>query len=212
MTDERKDVGEVVVFDSSSLSHAFEDFVHAVVSGYAEAKSSRRGGDGSLVEAFKRAFGRRLVSESASRRFLLECDVKKCVVPESVYDEVCSKRKFRVPMRMFVEGGRNVESMMAGRVRFVHGFSRAFTHRIEVVSPPEEVVRRVAEVARRLAEERTIKGKVSGADVDGVALALHTNGLLVTADRNQCVLAKKAGAKVFYTMSEDGDCETDRVV
>lgn len=182
---------DVLVFDTSSLSHAFEDFSHATISAYMEMDEPR------TWIRLKHRILRRIGSEATTRRLLLDCDSMRCLVPQSVVNELREVPRFEDSLNVMFGMAYEVEQKYvrrrSGRGNPV-GFSTVFKPRMEVATPRKELVDYVLAVAKRHGI------KISRADAEGIALAMETNGVLVTADRKQAEVADKLGVRVLFTI------------
>jgi len=185
--------GDVLVFDTSSLSHGFEEFSHAAVSAYMEMKEPRTWG------RLRARLLRRVESEHAARRLLLGCDRARCIVPLSVYRELESDPHYRDSLDVLTGYGWRVEEKYVRRKSrrgSPTGFSRVFKPRLLIRKPRRELTDYVLVTAERLGL------RISRADAEGVALAIEENGVLVTADRRQAEVADKLGLRVIYTIGK----------
>jgi len=183
--------GDVVVFDTSSLSHAFEGFAHASISAYLEMGEPR------VWSRLKARLERRFGSEEVSRRAVLLCDRASCMMPIGVWRELSSVPAFRESLDVVMGGGTAVEARYVRRKSgrgVAIGFSTVFKPRIRVRDARPELVAYVEAIARRLGR------RLSRADAEGIALAIETNAILVTADKNQAEVADKLGVRVLYTI------------
>lgn len=182
---------DTLVFDTSSLSHAFEEFSHATVSAYMEMKPPREWGR--LKERLERRFG----SEYLTRRVLLKCDRATCVVPQGVVRELSEDPHYQDSLDILLGRGWRVEEKYVRRKSGrgdPRGFAETFKPRLKVDSPPPGLVDRVLRFAERMGKN------ISREDAEGIALALYTNGILVTADRKQAEVANALGVRVLFTI------------
>jgi len=190
----------VLVWDTSSLSHAFESLSHTIMSAY---MSLRERGHVPSWEDFKASVLRRLGSGAVSRLLLLYCDKAECVAPNSVWEELGRSAGFS-DMLKALDSPRMLEKDYIQRSKRsdATGFSEAF----EIKLKKEPVNSRIEPVLREVEEEASLLGlNLSRADLEGVAVALYytrlgVNTYLVTSDKNQAVLAQRLGVKVIFTM------------
>ena len=184
---------DVLVWDTSSLSHGFEGFSHAAISAYMEMPEPR------TWERLKKRIQRRIESESTSRKLLLRCDRARCIIPLSVYRELEADPHYRDSLDVLTGFGWRVEEKYVRRKSgrgSPAGFSRVFKPRLQIRKPRGELVDYVLATAKRLGL------RISRADAEGIALAMEENGVLVTADRRQAEVADKLGLRVLYTIGK----------
>lgn len=197
------------VWDTSSLSHAFEDLAHASVTSYAEAN---RKFDFRLLPSpekwmvLKRRLWKRFKSEHQSRLLLLECDETECLIPPSVLQELLAEPRIHDQTVLLTHGGEDLEYAYMKKRGLSVGFSHVFRPSLTVKHPSPVTTEKVALVEKKMVESGELPHHLSRQDLDGIALALDTNGTLITADRNQCLLAKKLGVNVIYTIGRNDEC------
>ena len=182
---------DTLVFDTSSLSHAFEEFSHAAVSAYMEMKPPRE------WERLKERLERRFSSEFTTRKLLLKCDRMSCLVPRGVVEELSRDPHYQDSLDILLGRGWRVEEKYVKRRSGrgdPRGFTETFKPRLTVESPPQKLVEYVLQAAERMGKQ------ISREDAEGIALALHTNGILVTADRKQAEVANALGIRVLFTI------------
>jgi len=183
--------GDRLVWDSSVLSHSFEEFSHATMSAYMEMSEPR------TWDRLKRRLLRRFESEHLGRRLLLNCDILSCIVPESVYRELYEDPHYRDSLDILTGFGYRVEERYVRRKSgrgSPHGFSRVFVPRLHIEKPRQDLVDYVLAMATRYGY------RVSRVDAEGIALAIQENAVLVTSDRNQAELADRLGLRVLYAI------------
>lgn len=193
---------KVLIWDTSSLSHAFEDYSHSCVSAYMSQKGKierlllkLKLSEEEAWNMVKNALLRRHESEYRSRMLLSRCDDVdySCYIPEAVYNEVsASRRMFDIMKVLRPQYRREVEERYKGKAK---GFSKYFKAELKVdkVSPSLRLL--VHNIARRHGYKIGYKrgrGWLHIADLDALALAIERGGTLVTADRNLYEFAKKA--------------------
>jgi len=190
---------DTLVWDTSALSHAFESFSHGAVSAYMAIKNPPK-----TWERLKASFLRRMKSEDLSKRLLLSCDEKMCLISDGVHREVRRVPQFNDSIDVLIGLAKRVENKyvkMRNEKTLVEkgdpkGFARAFRARLYTRSPRPYLVERVLDKARELGL------KISREDAEGVALAIETGGILVTGDKKQAQVANSFGVKVLYTLSK----------
>lgn len=183
--------GDVLVFDTSSLSHAFEGFSHAAISAYLEMGNPRVWG------RLKARLARRFGSEEIGRKAILRCDTNRCLMPVGVYKELRAVSAFSESLDVVTTGGQNVVrryvTRKSGRGNPI-GFPTVFKPRILIKEARKDLVDYVLATARMMGKN------ISRQDAEGIALAIETGGILITADRKQAEVADRMGAKVLYTI------------
>jgi len=186
-----------LIWDTSSLSHALEDYSHGAVSAYMSVRRSALKRRYFITwDRVKRALLRRHKSEYESRKLLTSCDgyTHTCTIPLEVYRELIRSPKLRRIARVVLGELEEVEREYYRVNRMAYGFSKVFKPRLGISTPSEESVKRV----RRAMEELGIR--VHYADVYALALALDRGATLVTGDRNLAKLAEYLGVSVIYTL------------
>jgi len=182
---------DTLIYDSSVLSHAFEEFSHAAVSAYMEMPEPR------TWTRLRERLLRRFESEHLGRRLLLGCDTMTCIIPASVYDELSADPHYADSLDILTGFVYRVEEKYvrrkSGRGNPV-GFSKVFKPRLIVKKPDPALVSYVLASAERYGY------RISRQDAEGIALAIQIGGVLVTADRNQAELADRLGLRVIYTI------------
>lgn len=184
------------MWDTSSLSHAFEEYSHSVMSAYmSEHKKALEKRYFVTWEDVKRALLRRHRSEYESRRMLSLCDGEAytCYIPEEVRDELRKSSRIWHSAMVLLDPYR-VEEEYVRKNRLAEGFARVFRPRLIIERAPMSYVRRVIEASRQLGI------RVHYADVRALALAMAKNATLVTGDRRLAELARMLGVKVKYTL------------
>lgn len=182
---------DTLVFDTSSLSHAFEEFSHAAMSAYMEMRPPK------TWNVLKWRLERRFGSEYLTRRLLLRCDTVSCLVPYGVVEELKRDPHYEDSLDILLGLGWRVEEKYVKRKSGrgnPKGFANTFKPRLTAKEPPPKLVEYVLGVAERMGK------RISREDAEGIALALHTNGILVTADRNQAEVADALGLRVLFTI------------
>ena len=183
--------GDVLVFDTSSLSHGFEEFSHAAISAYMEMKEPR------TWEGLRRRLERRFESEHVTRRLLVLCDKLKCLIPYSAFRELRADPHYSDSLDILTEYGWRVEEKYVRRKSergSPIGFTRVFKPRLRIKMPSRDLVSYVLSTAERLGL------RISREDAEGIALAMEEGGVLVTTDRNQAEVADALGLRVLYTI------------
>jgi len=198
-----KDITErdIIVFDTSSLSHAFEGFAHASISAYLEMGEPR------VWSRLKARLRRRFGSERLSREVILMCDRASCLMPTGVWRELNSVPAFRESLDVVTTGGASVEARYVRRVSgrgTAVGFSTVFKPRVRIKGARPDLVSYVEAMARRMGR------RISRADAEGIALAMEHDAVLVTADKNQAEVADKLGVRVLYTIPRPKEVVTAR--
>jgi len=181
---------DILVWDTSSLSHGFEEFSHAVMSAYMEMKPPK------TWSRLKERIGRRFKSENMARNILLQCDTMKCLIPSSIFRELSKDPYFKDSLNALTDKyvlERKYMRRISGRGTPL-GFSYVFKPSLIVDEPRKDLVDYVKAVASRMGY------RISHQDAEGIALAMQNNAVLVTADKNQAKLADKLGLRVLYTI------------
>jgi len=199
---------KVLIWDTSSLSHAFEDYSHSCASAYMSQmnkieKLLRRGLSPEVKEEIwrivKRALLRRHESEHLSRTLLSRCDDEDytCYIPEAVYNEIyASRRMFEIMKVLRPQYRIDVERRYRGKAK---GFSEFFKAELKVdkVSPTiRYILHRIARKYGYEISHKRGKGKIHIADLDALALTIEREGTLVTADRNLYEFTKRAKREI----------------
>jgi len=176
-----------LVWDTSSLSHAFEDLTHAIGSAVMYCA-------GKVRCDVKRFLRRRFRSEHDARDLLLDCDENVCIIPEEINRELMRNPQMRDELEFLVYGDET--EMIRRYGRRARDARRLFESRLRVKRVKPEFFRDVASVARRY------RIRVSEQDMKAIALAYQEGATLVTADRNMKELAELFGIPVIYTVEE----------
>ncbi len=177
-----------LVWDTSSLSHAFEDLTHAIGSAVMYCANKVR----CDVKTFLR---RRFRSEHSSRDLLLTCDENECLIPEEINRELRRNPQMRDEIQFLVEGDIT-EFMKRYGVR-ARGARMLFKPRLK----SKRVSTRTFLEVKSVAERNGIR--ISDADMKAVALAYEEGATLVTADRRMKELAEMLGVPVVFTVGEE---------
>ena len=190
-------MSEELVWDTSSLSHALEDYSHGAVSAYMSVRSGALRRRYFITwERVKNALLRRHRSEHESRRLLTSCDgvTYTCSVPVEVYRELERSPRLRRTARVVFGEARDVEAEYYRVNRLAYGFSKVFRPRLGIL--------RVSPTYVRIVEGAMVELgiRVHYADVRALALALERGATLVTGDRNLAKLAEYLGVKTIYTL------------
>ncbi|RLE86436.1 MAG: hypothetical protein DRJ67_07230 [Thermoprotei archaeon] len=175
-----------LVWDTSSLSHAFEEFSHAAASAYMRMRGAR------TWRKLKGLLLKRISSEARSRRLLLDCDVNECLIPLGVYREVAADPHFTDSLDLLTGYGRRVEERY--KEKDIAGFAATFKPRLVIKTVRPSLVDYVLVRAREMGLD------ISRADAEGVALAIEQGAVLVTADGRQARVARSLGVRVIYTI------------
>lgn len=91
------------------------------------------------------------------------------------------------------ERGQEVRNEEVGEGNPI-GFPTVFKPRILIKEARKDLVDYVLATARMMGKN------ISRQDAEGIALAIETGGILITADRKQAEVADRMGAKVLYTI------------
>jgi len=173
------------VFDSSSLSHAFEDLTHAIASAVMFCKGKEKCD-------IKRFLRRRFLSEYDTKELLLNCDVDMCYIPTDIEQELTRNPIMRDELEIFVKGDElNVRGRYGSKAS---GISKYFHSRLRVLRPSIKYYYDVLDTAKRLGIT------VSKQDMKAIALAYQEHATLVTADRKMKEIAEAMGVPVIYTV------------
>jgi len=175
------------VWDTSSLSHAFEDLTHAIGSAVMYCAGKVR----CDVERFLR---RRFRSEHDAKELLLDCDENICFIPEDIRKELMRNPQMRDELEFLVYGDET--EMIKRYGRKARNAGRIFKPRLKVRNVKPEYFREITSVAKR----HNIR--ISEQDMKAVALAYQEGATLVTADRKMKELAEIVGVPVIYTVGE----------
>jgi len=174
------------VFDTSSLSHAFEDFTHSIASamGYC-IKKGLRPEECRLSELVER----RASSAMATKKLIMRCIENICLAPVQIVDELMKNPQMKDEVELLVYG-RDAE------IRRRYGFSvKGYKlPRISDVPVSADAVRKVKSLA--VMENLSL----SEQDLSAIALAMTQNATLVTADTAMCRFAKKLNIDVICTL------------
>jgi len=187
---------EELVWDTSSLSHAFEEYSHSAVSAYMSVRKRALEKKYFVMwDDVKKALLRRHDSEYESRRMLTLCDGETytCYIPEEVLDELRRSPRALHSAMTLIDPYR-IEEEYVRKNRLAEGFARVFRPRLIISKAPMNYVRRVIEASRRYGI------RIHYADVYALALAMSKNATLVTGDRRLADLARMLGVKVKYTL------------
>ena len=182
---------EILVWDTSSISHALEEFSHSVMSAYLQLSPPKN------WSKLKTAILRRFKSEYLSRNLLIKCDTNTCFIPNSIAQELARDPYYKDSMNILLGRGYLVEEKYVRRKSqrgSPIGFSQVFKPRLHVRDPDPVLVNRILTYASRLGI------KVSEQDVTALALAYELGGILVTADRRLVELANLLNVRVIYTI------------
>jgi len=177
-----------LVWDTSSLSYALEDFRHAAVSAYTGAKKK-------TWPVVEKRLARRIGAEYEARELLLECGTDYyCEAPPPIFQELEKSRTMSEIMDLLTPSGKiQVEKAYGVKAK---GFSKVFRPTLHRKSVNLGVIRMVEQVAKKMGLN------TSRQDITAVALAYQDNATLVTADRAMQKLAKRLGIPVIFTMPE----------
>ena len=152
----------------------------------------------------KASFLRRMKSEDLSKKLVLSCDEKMCLISDGVHREVRRVAEFNDSIDVLIGLAKRVENKyvkMRDENTLVEkgdprGFANAFRARLHTRRPRPYIVERVLEKARELGKN------ISREDAEGIALAIETGGILVTGDKKQAQVANSFGVKVLYTFGK----------
>jgi hypothetical protein len=183
-------MSDTYVFDSSSLSHAFEEFSHSVASAYLEMREPRE------WYRLKPRILKRFSSGSITRRLLMFCDMFRCLIPHSVLNELQQDPYYKYSLDVLL-GGSEIEFKYAKARGDIRGFSKVFKPRLIPVRVRKDILDFVISKAKAYGYDLSIQ------DLEGIALAIQENATLVTSDRKQMELAKLLGINVIYTIGEE---------
>jgi len=176
------------VWDTSSLSHAFEDLTHAIGSAVMYCA-------GKMKCDIKRFLRRRFRSEHDAKELLLDCDENVCFIPEEINRELMRNPQMRDELEFLVYGDET--EMIRRYGRRARNAGRIFKPRLKVRRVKPEYFRDVVSVARRYGIN------ISEQDMKAIALAYQEGATLVTADRKMKELAEIIGIPVIYTVGEE---------
>lgn len=174
-----------IVFDTSSLSHAFEDFTHSLYSAISYCIKLEKKGKSCDIKEFLR---RRSSSTQRTRSMLLDCDVNECIVPTDIVEELKVSPLMRDEVEILVHGDLYE---LRRRYNLKERFNVPF--RLKAVSVSD----RDFEQVKSFAKSRGYN--ISDQDIKAVTLAKVSKAKLVTADRRLSELAKELGVDVEYT-------------
>jgi len=186
-----------LIWDTSSLSHALEDYSHGAVSAYMSVRRSALKKRYFITwDRVKKALLRRHRSEYESRKLLTSCDgyTHTCTIPLEVYRELTRSPRLRRIARVVLGELEEVEREYYRVNRLAYGFSKVFKPRLGIGMPSRESVRKVREAMEMLGI------RVHHADMYALALALDRGATLVTGDNNLAKLARYLGVDVVYTL------------
>jgi len=176
------------VWDTSSLSHAFEDLTHAIGSAVTYCF-------GKVRCDVKRFLRRRFRSEYDAKELLLGCDENVCIIPEEISRELRRNPQMRDELEFLVYGDETEMIRRYGsRARDAR---RLFKPRLKVKPVKDEFFLDVLRVARKHGI------RISEQDMKAVALAYQEGATLITADRKMKELAEILGVPVIYTVGEE---------
>jgi len=177
-----------LVWDTSSLSHAFEDLTHAIGSAVTYCA-------GKVRCDVKRFLRRRFRSEHDARDLLLDCDVNTCIIPTDISRELMRNPQMRDELEFLVYGDET--EMIRRYGRRARNAGRLFKPRLKVKPVKDEYFMDVVRVARKNGIN------ISEQDMKAVALAYQEGATLITADRKMKELAEILGVSVIYTVGEE---------
>ena len=176
-----------LVWDTSSLSHAFEDLTHAIGSAVMYCS-------GRIKCDVKKFLRRRFHSEHDAKELLLGCDENVCIIPEEINKELKRNPQMRDELEFLVYGDETeMVKRYGGRAK---NAGRIFKPRLKVRKVKPQYFRDVASLARRYGVN------ISEQDMKAIALAYQEGATLVTADRKMKELAEVMGIPVIYTIGE----------
>lgn len=173
------------VWDTSSLSHAFEDLTHAIGSAVSYC-SKRKQCD------IKRFLSRRFRSEYDAKELLLNCDKSICIIPEAIDSELMKNPQMRDELEILVNGEEG--EMIRRYGRKVRNAAKLFTPRLKVRKASQTYYRKVVAAAKKH------RIKISEQDMKAIALAYQEGATLITADRKMKELAEILRIPVIYTV------------
>jgi len=174
------------VFDTSSLSHAFEDFTHAIGSALSYCLKKRIEASVCDVSRFVKT---RAKSTRTTRELIMSCTKDVCMAPTAIVDELMKSPQMRDEIELLFYG-RDTE------LRRRYGITaRGFNlPKLSDIPVPRSAIEKVREVARK-------KGySISEQDMSAIALAMLNGATLVTADKKMCELARVLNVDVIYTV------------
>jgi len=175
-----------LVFDTSSLSHAFEDFTHALGSALSYCLRKRISAHECDVSRFVKTRAR---STKTTRELIMDCTKDACMVPTAIVDELMKSPQMRDEVELLVYR-RDLELKRRYGIT-AKGFNLP---KLSDAPVPHPALEKVREVAKR-------EGcAVSEQDMSAIALAMLHGATLVTADRRMYELAKKLNVDVIYTV------------
>jgi hypothetical protein len=182
------------VFDTSSLSHAFEDFTHSL--GSVIRLCIEKGIPPEKCEV-PRYIRNRAKSTGDTRRILTECVTQVCLAPTRIVDELSKNPQFRDEIDLLFYGrDRELAQRYAVSAR---GYMLPKMSEIPV---PHSMVLKMREHAVRILGVKDAR-RVSDQDLSAIALAMMENATLVTADWRMHKIAKELGIDVVYTMGTE---------
>ncbi len=173
------------VWDTSSLSHAFEDLTHSIgsVASYCYGKGRCD---------FKRLLRGRYRSAYDAKNLITDCDENTCLIPNEIYNELIRNPQMRDEIEFFVNGDETEMIKRYGiRARNV---TKMFKARLKKTPVKPEYFQKVVKVAKEL------DLNVSEQDMKAIALACQENAVLVTADNKMKSIAEALGVQVIYTI------------
>jgi len=194
-----------LVWDTSSISHALEDYIHSIASAYMHSK--RRARDTPKWGDVYKSSVRRHSSEFIARLLLTGCDDEKfeCYIPEAIRDELLKDKHFEMIIKALtsLEGKREVEEyykevLAEEKKEDITNFSEVVRTNLKVGRPTPSSRSLVTREALR----RGLIRELSSQDLEAIALSLDLNAVLVTADRRMRDLARVLGVPTIYTIGE----------
>jgi len=189
MTEKKK-----YVFDTSSLSHAFEDFTHSL--GSVIRLCIEKGIPPEKCDV-PRYIRNRAKSTGDTRSILTECVTEICIAPTRIVDELLKNPQFRDEADLLFYG-RDRELTRRYSVS-AKGYKLP---KMSEAPVPQSMVLKMREHAVRILGVKDAR-KVSDQDLSAIALAMMENATLVTADWRMHKIAKELGINVVYTMGTE---------
>ncbi|MEM2029881.1 MAG: hypothetical protein QW734_05300 [Candidatus Bathyarchaeia archaeon] len=174
-----------IVFDTSSLSHAFEDFTHSLYSAISYCLKIEKKGRKCDLKSFLK---RRAESTHRTRITLLDCDVNECLVPVDIVKELKVSPIMRDETEILVNRDYYELRRRYGLKEMIN-----IPFSLKPYEVPESEFIRVKSYAVRRGYN------ISDQDIKAVALAKLTNSKLVTADKKLKELAVELNVDVVYT-------------
>jgi hypothetical protein len=182
------------VFDTSSLSHAFEDFTHSL--GSVIGLCIEKGIPPEKCDV-PRYIRNRAKSTGDTRKLLTECVTEICLAPTKILNELFRNPQFRDEADLLFYG-RDRELTRRYRVS-AKGYKLP---KMSDVPVPQSMIQKMREHAVRILGVKDAR-RVSDQDLSAVALAMMENATLVTADWRMHKIAKELGVDVIYTMGTE---------